>query len=512
MMITRFAWRGCVVLVVSTLGSTGAWADPCGMVPPVYIGDGPAITRIGEQQTYVFFKDGVETFVIRPGFKGKVDEFGMLIPFPSVPAIRKVPDGIFSHLAAAVDPPEVVIDVRRYHLYVFDARRSRRSGEDALDDGGTLKYKDEVRVLKQEAVGMYEVAVLAAGSSAALKKWIDAHGYKYPDGMDKACDDYVKDGWCFVAVKTKVGQKDGVDAKPGQRSVKSKLPSGSTFDGSVQAMGFRFKSEELVVPMRLSTFNDGELRNIVYLLTDGPRKIRAIPEEYVVRQIAGKKLFDNVTGPLPLRIIGGTEKDIPEHQRKTLPQRRNPTPKNGAAKDLFASDLLAIGTEDLSLPHEEREKELLRIGERFGLRGKEIDKLNEQSLAEDRSKVAAKALARLKEMTLTVVDGDFPREVLARQNLTFAEYQMPARRNRGEVYDAKNKGPGGKKRGVLKLGWLEPTPATIDDETPERSGNASSIAGVLRFAIPLGLTFIVLGLAVFRRRATLLAVLTMSVR
>ena len=23
------------------------------------------------------------------------------------------------------------------------------------------------------------------------------HGYKYPKGMDKACEDYVQIGWCF---------------------------------------------------------------------------------------------------------------------------------------------------------------------------------------------------------------------------------------------------------------------------------------------------------------------------
>ena len=33
-----------------------ALADPCGMVPPVYLGDGPPITRVGHQQTYVFYK------------------------------------------------------------------------------------------------------------------------------------------------------------------------------------------------------------------------------------------------------------------------------------------------------------------------------------------------------------------------------------------------------------------------------------------------------------------------
>ena len=129
--------------------------------------------------------------------------------------------------------------------------------------------KREVKVLKREAVGMYEVAVLGAGSAEALKKWIDNHGFKYPDGMDDVCEDYVQEGWCFVAVKTKVGQKEGVEPQPGQRGVASKLPAGSTFDGHVQGMGFRFKVDELVVPMRLGAFNDGELRNVVYLLTDG---------------------------------------------------------------------------------------------------------------------------------------------------------------------------------------------------------------------------------------------------
>jgi len=306
-----------------------ALADPCGMVPPVYIGEGPPITRVGLQQTYVFYKDGVETFVIRPGFTGKVDEFGMLIPFPTPPAIRKVPDHIFPHLAAAVDPPEVVVDVNyRPFTEVADA-----FADSPLEDAQELSFGlGQVRVLRQEAVGMYEVAVLEAGSAAALKRWMDDHGYKYPEGMDKACEDYVDDGWCFVAVKTKVGQKQGVDPQPGQRTVNAKLPDGSVFDGAVQGMGFRFKSDKLVVPMRLSSFNAGELRNVVYLLTDGPKKIRAIPEEYVVRQLTGEQLIGNVTNPLPLRIIGGTEKDIPEWQRKSLPQQRDPAPHNAAAK------------------------------------------------------------------------------------------------------------------------------------------------------------------------------------
>ena len=429
-----------IAMVIFLASSGRLFADPCGMVPPITSDGTVPITRIGEQRTYVFYKDGVETIVIRPGFSGNVDEFGMLIPFPTPPSLRKAPDAIFEHIAAAIDPPEVVIDLRRRMLRMAAAPSSYAAPEG-------LNFRQKVRVLREEAVGMYEIAVLEAGSAAALKLWMDGHGYRYPDGMDTVCNDYVDDGWCFVAVKTKVGQKGGVDPKPGQRIVSSKLPDGATFDGNVQAMGFRFKTDSLVVPMRLSAFNKGELRNIVYLLTDGPRRIRKIPEQFVVRQIPGKQLVKNVTQLLPLRIIGGgpAKRRIGVQPLPTDPtdyqQRRDPHPKNGAAKELFASDLLAVASGELSLPHEEQEKELLEIGERLGLRGPKIDRVNAQALSEASKATVERSLNDLESMTLTIVDGDFPRDVIAGANLTFASYTMPAHNNTIEKYDAKTKKP-----------------------------------------------------------------------
>lgn len=495
--------KSITAVVASTLAlvvsAQSSFADPCGMVPPISSGNQIPITRVGLQQTYVFYKDGIETFVIRPGFSGKLDEFGMLIPFPTPPAVRKVPDQIFQHLAAAVDPPEVVVDLRMrfWRRGAFAGRATDRFRRDSLEFSDVKK--DEVRVIRQEAVGMYEVAVLAAGSASALKRWMDQHQYKYPEGMDKPCNDYVRDGWCFVAIKTKVGQKKGVDPQPGQRQVNSKLPQGSTFDGHVQGMGFRFEVDELVVPMRLSAFNKGELRNVVYLLTDGPRKIRAIPEEYVVRQLKGEQLYRNLTELLPLRIIGGGEAEIPEYRRKTLPKERDPVPKNGAAAELFASDLLAAASAELALPHEEREKELLRIGERFGLRGSEIDKLNNASIAEEREKTVQKQLADLKKMTLTVVDGDFPREVLGKQNLTFAEYEMPNRRNQSQSYDAKLNGPAPKKQGVLKLGKLAPRSPKNEAVAAQQAQSRPVPTSVLTWGL-LAVAVGTIGLVVVRRR------------
>ena len=159
-----------------------------------------------------------------------------------------------------------------------------------------------------------------------------------------------------------------------------------------------------------------------------------------------------LTKPLPLRIIGGTEKDLSAWHKKSLPGQRNPASKNGVAKQLFASDLTAISTGQLSLEHEEMEKEFLRIGEHFGLRGPEIDRSNASALTELATQATQESLKDLKSMTLTVLDGDFPREVLSSRNLTFATYKMPARRNNALNYDPKTNKPGTKREGVLKIG------------------------------------------------------------
>jgi hypothetical protein len=452
------------------------------MVPPVItsidVGDEPPIVRIGAQKTYVFYKDGIETFVIRPGFLGKIEEFGMLIPFPSPPAIRKVPDEIFAHIAAAVDPPEVVVDRRMFGGGFGGGGFGGGigGGGGGFGGGGLGIRKDEVRVLREEAVGMYEVAVLAAGSAKALNRWMDDQGFKYPDGMDAACNDYVNNGWGFVAVKTRVGLKKGVDPKPGMRKIKAKLPAGARFDGHVQAMGFRFRSRQLVVPMRLSAFNKGKLRNIVYLLTKSPAAIESMSRKFVVRQVSGERLFKNLTRPLPVRLIEpraekGTKRGVKAFQEAIKAANflgRDPRPKNGLARELFASDLIAAKQGRLSLRHEEKEKAMQRIGERLDLRGSEIDSLNRDASRRQREKTVRRSLRHLKQMTLTVIDGDFPREMLAKQNLTFVTYTMPSSRNSSRSYDANVQGPPPKKAGVLILGALAPE---TENSTTHASGN-----------------------------------------
>ncbi len=150
-------------------------ADPCGMVPPIQVRTDPSLlVRTGLQRTYVFYneKTGIENFIVRPAFVGKIGDFGMLIPFPSVPAIRKVPDNIFTQIAQAIDPPVVDIQVGPVFRGRFFRGRAffRDSSADSLSLSQESSRKQFVRLVKQEAVGMYQVAVLEAGSPEALAR------------------------------------------------------------------------------------------------------------------------------------------------------------------------------------------------------------------------------------------------------------------------------------------------------------------------------------------------------
>ena len=404
-----------------------AVSDPCGMVPPIGVSTGPGVLqRDGAQRTYVMHSKGVETLALRPGFTGNVDEFGMLIPFPSVPEIRKIDDNTFAHIEGAIAPPKMTVNVMdQIPMPVKSTSANwgaRAPSAPAVEQN--LSY-NQVAVLKEEAIGMYQVAVLQAGSPKALSRWMEENDYQYPQGMDAVVADYVAESWCFVAVKAKVGAGPGVAPGPGLRSVNPDRPAGSSFDGFVQGMGFRFETKEPVVPMRLSVFNGEGPRNVVYMLTDEPVKIADVPASLVKRQLSGEQLHKNLTQPIEQVFVGGNPKAV-QSQLPALEPQRDPSLYNGVARDLFAGDLLALRTGTLSLAVEEEEKELLNISEALNLRGPEIDGLHSSFMKVQRAIAVDGALDDIKELHLSVIDGVLPNQVLASQNLLFEAYAAPS--------------------------------------------------------------------------------------
>jgi len=427
--------------------AAAALADPCGMVPPIALPGEPIfeIERSGLQQTYAFYRDGLETVVLRPGFTGSVDAFGMLIPFPAAPALRKIDDKTFEHLAAALDPPVVEVEFYEPRPEVeaepAPEPRATAAARPSPSPAPSPLRRDEVRVLNEEAVGMYEVAVLAAGSPAALRKWMEKHAFRYPDGMEDTLEDYVQAQWVFVAIKVSVGGATATHARPGMRDANTALPSGSRFGGFVQGMGFRFPTDEPVIPMRLSTFNGDDTHNRVYFLSDEPVRMEGVGRALVQRQLAGADLYENLVGELEVVVRNGRLSEIDEKWWARLDRMRSPVPYNAVARDLIASDLLAVTTGEPSLAFEEREKDLLRISESLGLRGEAMDAMHTRAIMAERKDALEGALGDVRDMTLTVIDGDFPRDYIRDNNLVFRAWTMPANENFASMWHNRPQGP-----------------------------------------------------------------------
>jgi hypothetical protein len=175
-------------------------------------------------------------------------------------------------------------------------------------------------------------------------------------------------------------------------------------------MGFRFRTDNPVVPMRLSAYNEGKLHNIVYVFSDRPMKFDQLRPKFIKRQISGDQLLKNMTEPLKVKVIGGTLEQAEKWGYLSRPQySRDPAPHNGNALDLFSADLMSASQDRLSHPFEEREKELLKVGERLGLRGKEVDEQIGKIIRKERRKGLDEVKQEFSKMTLTVIEGDSPR-------------------------------------------------------------------------------------------------------
>jgi hypothetical protein len=121
------------------------------------------------------------------------------------------------------------------------------------------------------------------------------------------------------------------------------------------------------------------------------------------------------------------------------------------------------------------------------MRGKDIDNLHRAELKKQTGRAEARALRKIRNLHLTVIDGEFDRAVLAADNLKFARYRMPKHRNNKNAYDALRAGPGANQGGVLyrssvddlekRLGPNGDRLSRIDVATPPSSRRSGWLLG-----------------------------------
>ena len=189
----------------------------------------------------------IETFTVQPKFEGNALDFGMVIPTPSQPKLNEMPRDFFKHLAVytimkkrefahskllpLIEPVE--FEMRRNLLQRFDAAAApaQKAGLEVAE------RKPAIKILEVGTVGSLEYKIIEAGRADDLFKWLKDNKYSY-SGDEATLNYYVQKKWLFTVMKIDTAQmkrnKDG------------------SFAGEVTPTRFRFESEKLVYPLKIT--------------------------------------------------------------------------------------------------------------------------------------------------------------------------------------------------------------------------------------------------------------------
>jgi hypothetical protein len=156
---------------------------------------------INADQTVVILWDAArktQHFIRQASFKSDADDFGFLIPSPSLPELAESGNDAFPYLATLTRPP---IEYRQQRQYTGCACAAENKVASA--PGG-------VNVLHEQRVAGFDAVVLDASSADALTAWLKDHGYAYSPEIKAWAEPYVAQGWKITALK--VAKKDDAAA------------------------------------------------------------------------------------------------------------------------------------------------------------------------------------------------------------------------------------------------------------------------------------------------------------
>jgi hypothetical protein len=191
----------------------------------------------------------VESFTVQPKFEGNALDFGMVIPTPTQPKLHEMPRDFFKHLAVytimrkrdfahskllpLIEPQDFDM-----HLRFAAPTNGARMLNQVLDrDEPTAKRKPAIKILEVGTVGSLDYKIIEAGRADDLYKWLKDNKYSY-SGDEATLQHYIQKKWLFTVMKIDTAQmkrnKDG------------------TFAGEVTPTRFRFTSESLIYPLKIT--------------------------------------------------------------------------------------------------------------------------------------------------------------------------------------------------------------------------------------------------------------------
>ncbi len=207
----------------------------------------------------IMVRDGDRSVVtMYNDFKGAFKDFAMVVPVPVVlkkKDIKVVDQQIFTTLNEYSKP--------RLVEYYDQNPCEQRFEDKSLNETVVVGYgarrsmaapsaqaEKKVKIEAQYLVGEYDILILSATESSALKTWLDDNGYKIPKGAEEVLEPYIKSNLKFFVVKVNEAEK-------------RKLPG-----NFLRPIQIAYNSPKFMLPIRLGMANaDGDQDMLVYAFT-----------------------------------------------------------------------------------------------------------------------------------------------------------------------------------------------------------------------------------------------------
>lgn len=210
------------------------------------LADGGFFIDIGQdiyqpsQKAVIFFADGREDLILSVRYEGNADEFAWVIPVPARPNVEVADPELFWELA----------DLTRVLVV---------AGSKGLLPGMGSPEGPGVDVLEEKVVGPYDVAILSAGDPAALVDWLNSNGYSFPEASEEIVEEYIRNGWYFVASKISTGEE-----------------ASGLAEGTIEPLILSFESDRIVYPLRITSVSSDFCEVLLYVFTEQA----VVPKEY----------------------------------------------------------------------------------------------------------------------------------------------------------------------------------------------------------------------------------------
>jgi hypothetical protein len=184
----------------------------------------------------------METFTVQPKFEGNALDFGMVIPTPTQPKLHEMPRDFFKHLAIYTimkkrEVPHSKLLPMMYGRGGPGRPMAMKAAEQRRDAKGEEPERQKVIVLEAGIVGSLDYKIITAERADDLYQWLKENKYSY-SGDEATLNHYVQKKWIFTVMK--------ID------TMQMKRNKDGTFDGEVTPTRFRFASEKLVYPLKIT--------------------------------------------------------------------------------------------------------------------------------------------------------------------------------------------------------------------------------------------------------------------